>query len=83
MTPLLKSIGNASAFWFILPCLLVLAITSVYPVGFGLAISLTNWNWGNQLDFVGFANYVAIAFQRFRVLDGSAQHGRLSRRRRP
>ncbi len=57
MTPLLKSIGNASAFWFVLPCLLVLAITSLYPVGFGLVISLTNWNWGNQLDFVGLANY--------------------------
>ena len=56
----LKSIGNASAFWFILPCLLVLTITSVYPVGFGLAISLTNWNWGNQLDFVGLANYAGL-----------------------
>ncbi len=57
MAPVIKSIGNASAFWFVLPCLLVLAITSLYPVGFGLAISLTNWNWGNQLDFVGLANY--------------------------
>ncbi len=56
----LKSIGNASALWFILPCLLVLTITSVYPVGFGLAISLTNWNWGNQLDIVGFANYAGL-----------------------
>ena len=56
----LKSIGNASAFWFILPCLLVLTITSVYPVGFGLAISMTNWNWGNQLDVVGFANYAGL-----------------------
>ncbi len=56
----LKSIGNASAFWFILPCLLVLTITSVYPVGFGLAISLTNWNWGNQLDVVGLANYAGL-----------------------
>ena len=56
----LKSISNASAFWFILPCLLVLTITSVYPVGFGLAISMTNWNWGNQLDVVGFANYAGL-----------------------
>lgn len=60
MTPVLKSIGNASAFWFVLPCLLVLAITSLYPVGFGLVISLTNWNWGNQLDFVGLANYAEL-----------------------
>ncbi|MDH3661149.1 MAG: sugar ABC transporter permease [Alphaproteobacteria bacterium] len=60
MAHMLKSIGNASAFWFILPCLLVLTITSVYPVGFGLAISMTNWNWGNQLDVVGFANYAGL-----------------------
>jgi multiple sugar transport system permease protein len=60
MAHALKSIGNASAFWFILPCLLVLTVTSVYPVGFGLAISMTNWNWGNQLDIVGFANYTGL-----------------------
>lgn len=48
--------GFASA-WFILPCLAVLAVTSVYPVIFGVIVSLTNWNWGNQLDFVGLANY--------------------------
>ncbi len=60
MARTLHSIGNASAFWFVLPCLLVLAVTSLYPVGFGLAISLTNWNWGNQLDFVGFANYAGL-----------------------
>ena len=45
------------ALWFILPCLIVLLVTSVYPVGFGLVISTTNWNWGQQLDFVGLDNY--------------------------
>ena len=57
MTSALRSIGNASALWFILPCLFVLAFTSLYPVGFGLVVSLTNWNWGSQFDFVGGANY--------------------------
>ena len=57
MTSVLRSIGNASALWFILPCLFVLAFTSLYPVGFGLVVSFTNWNWGNQFDFVGGANY--------------------------
>lgn len=57
MTSVLRSIGNASSLWFILPCLFVLAFTSLYPVGFGLVISLTNWNWGSQFDFVGGANY--------------------------
>ena len=54
MTSALRSLGSASAFWFVLPCLLVLAFTSVYPVGFGLAVSFTNWNWGNQFEFVGW-----------------------------
>ena len=57
MTSVLRSIGNAPALWFILPCLFVLAFTSLYPVGFGLVVSLTNWNWGSQFDFVGGANY--------------------------
>ena len=52
-----RRFGDASAFWFILPCLLALAFTSLYPVGFGLAVSFTNWNWGSQLDYVGMANY--------------------------
>ena len=55
-----RSLNGASAFWFILPCLLVLAVTSLYPIGFNLAISLTNWNWGRQLDFVGFTNYTSL-----------------------
>ena len=57
MTSVPRSIGNASALWFILPCLFVLAFTSLYPVGFGLVVSLTNWNWGSQFDFVGGTNY--------------------------
>ena len=57
MTSALKFIGNAPALWFILPCLFVLAFTSLYPVGFGLVVSLTNWNWGSQFDFIGGANY--------------------------
>ena len=60
MMSALRSIGDASAFWFILPCLLVLAVTSLYPIGFGLAVSLTNWNWGNQFEFVGAANYAGL-----------------------
>ena len=56
----LRSIGRVPSFWFILPCLFVLAVTSLYPVGFGLVVSLTNWNWGKQFDFVGMSNYVAL-----------------------
>ncbi len=60
MSVMLKSLNNASAFWFILPCLLVLALTSLYPIGFGVVVSLTNWNWGNQFDYVGFSNFTAL-----------------------
>ncbi|MCY4542254.1 MAG: sugar ABC transporter permease [Rhodobacteraceae bacterium] len=60
MSLALKSVGNASALWFVLPCLLALALTSLYPVGFGLAVSLTNWNWGTQLDFIGMSNYATL-----------------------
>lgn len=49
--------SRASGWWFIAPCVLVLAITSVYPVGFGFGISLTDWNWGARLSFVGLDNY--------------------------
>lgn len=45
------------AMCFILPCLLVLAFTSLYPLVFGLVISFTNWNWGVQFDFVGTKNF--------------------------
>ncbi len=55
-----RSTGSVSAFWYILPCLVVLALTSLYPVGFGLAVSLTNWNWGHQFDFVGLSNYAEL-----------------------
>ena len=55
-----KRSSDISALWFILPCLLVLAFTSLYPVLFGLVVSFTNWNWGVQFDFVGSRNYTLL-----------------------
>ena len=60
MAKALKAVGSLSAVWFILPCLLTLTFTSVYPVSFGLIVSMTNWNWGNQFDFIGFENYLGL-----------------------
>ncbi len=57
---MLRALGRSSPLWFVLPCLLMLALTSLYPVGFGLAVSLTNWNWGTQFGFVGFSNYTSL-----------------------
>ena len=55
-----------SARWFIWPCLAVLLLTSVYPTVFGLMVSLTDWNWGGRLNYVGLGNY--------RELLGSAEY---------
>ncbi len=51
---------TSSAIWFIGPCLLVLAITSLYPVGYGLVLSLFDWNWGANFNFIGLENYGAL-----------------------
>jgi multiple sugar transport system permease protein len=58
MAKALHTLGSLSAYWFIFPCLLTLIFTSVYPVSFGMIVSLTNWNWGNQFEYVGFENYL-------------------------
>lgn len=52
-----NAVSKAPGYLFILPCMLVLALTSLYPIGFGFVISLSNYNWGTQFDFVGLANY--------------------------
>ena len=49
--------NTSSGLWFILPCLLILAVTSIYPLVFGFGVSLTDWNWGGRLSFVGARNY--------------------------
>lgn len=46
------------AYYFIAPAVLILAITSLYPSIYSAALSLYNWNWGNQFDFVGLRNYL-------------------------
>ena len=43
---------------FAAPALIILALTSLYPVLYSMVMSLFNWNWGLQLDFVWFKNYV-------------------------
>lgn len=46
--------------WLLLPMLLVLAATTLWPVLWAAWISLYNWNWGTERDFVGLANYVRL-----------------------
>ena len=61
---------GSSGIWFIGPCLLTLAITSLYPVGYGFVLSFFDWNWGSIFNYVGTANYVELFTSRefWRVL---------------
>jgi multiple sugar transport system permease protein len=43
---------------FLLPAVVILAITSVYPTLYSLYMSFFDWNWGQRLNFVGLQNYV-------------------------
>ncbi|UCH25703.1 MAG: sugar ABC transporter permease [Trueperaceae bacterium] len=42
---------------FLAPALLVLGVTSLYPVVYSVALSLFDWNWGTRMNFVGLRNY--------------------------
>ncbi len=43
---------------FLIPLLVVLGLTSLYPVFFSLYMSLFDWNWGLRFNFVGLENYI-------------------------
>ena len=42
---------------FVVPLVLVLGLTSLYPTLYSLYMSLFDWNWGQRFNFVGLANY--------------------------
>jgi len=45
-------------YFFLLPSILILAFTSIYPICYSFYYSFFNWNWGNQKDFIGLSNYI-------------------------
>jgi multiple sugar transport system permease protein len=52
---------------FLVPAVILLAITSVYPTLYSIWMSFFDWNWGQRFNFVGLENYVEIATsERFR-----------------
>ena len=57
MATVINTLNKLPGYFFVLPCIVILALTSLYPIGFGFIISLSNYNWGNQFDFVGLTNY--------------------------
>lgn len=50
-------IKNSTGYYFILPSVIILGFTSVYPALYSFILSFYNWNWGTQQDFVGLSNY--------------------------
>ena len=47
-------------YFFILPSILILAFTSLYPICYSIYYSFFNWRWGNEKDFVGLSNYIIL-----------------------
>jgi multiple sugar transport system permease protein len=53
---------------FLIPLIVVMGLTSLYPTLYSLYMSFFDWNWGQQFSFVGLANYVEIlTTERFRI----------------
>lgn len=48
--------------YFMLPAIVILAVTTIYPILFSVAMSFFNWNWGNRLNWVGLQNYANALF---------------------
>ena len=49
---------NNVGYYFLIPSILLLTFTSIYPLFYSLIQSFYNWNWGEQRDFVGLQNYI-------------------------
>lgn len=49
---------NSTGYYFLLPSIIILGFTSVYPALYSFVLSFYNWNWGTQQDFVGLSNYL-------------------------
>jgi len=49
---------NNIGYYFLVPSILLLTFTSIYPLFYSLINSFYNWNWGEQRDFVGLQNYI-------------------------
>ena len=47
-------------YYFLLPSVLILAFTSLYPICYSVYYSLFNWRWGDEKDFIGLNNYIVL-----------------------
>jgi multiple sugar transport system permease protein len=53
---------------FLIPLVIVMGITSLFPALYSLYMSFFDWNWGHRFNFVGLTNYLALLeSERFRT----------------
>lgn len=53
--------GRDTPSWgFITPLVVVLAASTLFPLGYAIYLSFFNWNWGSTFSFVGLDNYAAL-----------------------
>jgi multiple sugar transport system permease protein len=43
---------------FLVPAIVILGLTSIYPTLYSIYMSFFDWNWGQRFNFVGLQNYV-------------------------
>lgn len=55
---LVRRDGRARGTRFLVPAVVLLAVTSIYPSLYSLYMSFFDWNWGQRFNFVGLDNYI-------------------------
>jgi multiple sugar transport system permease protein len=46
---------------FLIPAIVILGVTSIYPTLYSFYMSFFDWNWGERFNFVGLQNYLDLA----------------------
>lgn len=53
---------------FLVPLIVILGLTSLYPTFYSLYMSFFDWNWGQRFNFVGISNYLELlGTERFQI----------------
>lgn len=63
-----RSRGSDRGGRFLIPLVVVMGITSLFPTLYSIYMSFFDWNWGERFNFVGIDNYVSlVGDERFRT----------------
>lgn len=53
---------------FLIPLIVVMGLTSIYPAVYSVFFSFFDWNWGERFNFVGVTNYLdLLSSERFQT----------------